>query len=158
MITPSTLIHATAGASFALYVLALLWRLRRPSACANGIWTAAFVMMVIHVGCAFHFAHHWSHRAAYDETAWQTAEVFGLKWGGGVFANYALLVVWAIEVANWWRGRTSRLAQVFLAFMWFNGAVVFGHGLIRWGGVGAFVLLAVGWWRTGKRSDAGRVV
>lgn len=144
MDTATLLIHATAGASFVPYALALAWRLRHGPArlLLNITWTAAFVLMLVHVLLAFHFAHHWSHRSAYEETARQTAEAFGLHWGGGVFANYALLLVWAIEVARWWRGGFSKAAQWFLAFMWFNGAVVFGHGFIRWFGVVAFVALA----------------
>jgi len=150
------LIHATAGASFALYFLALMLRLRRPSRIASVAWTVAFALMLVHVGLAFHFAHHWSHRAAYEETARQTAEVFGVHWGGGVFANYALLVVWAVEVARWWRGRVSRYAQAFLAFMWFNGTVVFGHGPVRWLGAMIFAALAVVWALSGAGARARR--
>lgn len=149
----STLIHTTAGISFVLYAVALLLRLRRPSSAATAIWTAAFVFMVVHVGMAFHWAHHWSHREAFDATARQTAEVFGVHWGGGIFANYALLLVWAVEVVTWWRGRWSGLSQAFLAFMWFNGTVVFGHGFIRWLGVVIFVtLIAALWLRRRKPS------
>ena len=149
------LIHATAGVSFVLYAMALLLRLRRPSSAAALIWTAAFVFMVIHVGLAFHLVHHWSHRDAFDSTARQTAEVFGVHWGGGIFANYALLLVWAVEVFNWWRGRWSGFAQAFLAFMWFNGTVVFGHGFIRWLGAAAFLLLTVVLWLNWKKADHG---
>jgi hypothetical protein len=137
----STLIHATAGVSFALYAIALLLRLRRPSSAATIIWTTAFALMAVHVALAFHWVHHWSHREAFDATARQTAEVFGVHWGGGVFANYALLLAWLVEVINWWRGRWSGLIQAFLAFMWFNGTIVFGHGFIRWLGVVVFLML-----------------
>jgi hypothetical protein len=153
----SQLIYATAGASFVLYAATLLWRVWRGRAGVSGcvMWSAAFALMIVHVAAAFHFAHHWSHQSAYDETARQTAEAFGVNWGGGVFANYALLIVWAVEVVNWWRGRLSTAAQVFLAFMWFNGAVVFGHGWIRWFGVVVFLFLGATQWITRKRGDRG---
>jgi hypothetical protein len=141
------LIQGTAAASFAMYTAALLLRLRRPSTIAALLWTAAYLLMVVHVALAFHFVHHWSHEAAMRDTARQTAEVFGLNWGGGLFANYALLVVWAVDVARWWRGRWSKLTQVFLAFMWFNGVVVFGHGYIRWFGAACFAALLIALWR-----------
>jgi hypothetical protein len=148
----SKLIYATAGASFVLYAAALWFRIRRGRAGTPAcvVWSAAFALMLIHVAAAFHFAHDWSHQAAYDETARQTAEVFGLNWGGGVFANYALLIVWAAEVVNWWRGRLSGAAQAFLAFMWCNGAVVFGHGWIRWFGVVIFLMLGATLWMSRK--------
>src|SRR4051812_10499094 len=101
----SMLIHTTAGVSLVLYAIALLLRLRGTSSAATIIWAAAFMFLVIHVALAFHHVHHWSHRDAFDATARQTAEVFGVGWGGGIFANYALLVVWAVEVLNWWRKR-----------------------------------------------------
>jgi hypothetical protein len=155
MDTSTTLIYATAGASFVLYAAALVWRTwsGRAGIAACIVWSVAFLLMLIHVVAAFHFTHHWSHQSAYDETARQTSEVFGLNWGGGVFANYALLIVWAVELANWWRGRLSKAAQSFLAFMWFNGAVIFGHGWIRWFGVAVFAVLAAALWMKGKRGD-----
>jgi hypothetical protein len=154
MDTGTLAIHTTAGVSFVLYALALAWRLRRITPAGNVIWTAAFALMLLHVLLAFHFAHHWSHRAAYDDTARQTAELFGIRWGGGVFANYALLLVWAVEVVRWWSGGFSRAAQWFMAFMWFNGTVVFGHGLIRWLGVAGFLMLAVMLWVARRKPES----
>jgi hypothetical protein len=144
---PVSLIQGTAGVSFVLYVVALLMRGIVPFRWPAVLWTAAFAVMAVHVCLAFQFVHHWSHRAAAEETARQTAEVFGLHWGAGVFANYALLAVWAVDVARWWRGQWSKATQAFLAFMWFNGVVVFGHGFIRWLGVAAFAVLIVALWR-----------
>lgn len=142
------LIHGTAGASFVLYVLALLLR-SHGSGISRWLWTLAFALMLVHVLLAFHGAHHWSHRAAYEDTARQTAEVFGVSWGSGVYANYVLLLVWAVDVVRWWRGGFSKATQAFLAFMWFNATVVFGHGWIRWVGVLAFAMLLL---QTRRRS------
>ena len=57
-------------------------------------WTIAVVALIAHYIFAFQFYHGWSHDSAYIETARQTAEVFRMNWGGGLFINYALLVLW----------------------------------------------------------------
>lgn len=118
-------------------------------------WTAACFCLLAHVACAFHFHHGWSHAAAYRDTARQTAEVFGLDWGGGLYFNYALAAGWAADVCWWWggglrayRGRPWPLAaawHAFLLFMVFNGAVVFASGFVRWAGLGLCAALALAW-------------
>jgi len=73
--------HATAWAAFFCYVVALTLRLW-----TNGLllrqcrvwWTAGCLLLFVHVACAFHFVHHWSHREAYEATAQQTAALTGL--------------------------------------------------------------------------------
>src|SRR5262249_37153849 len=45
------------------------------------LWTAGCALLWVHVGLAFHFYHHWSHRAALLQTARDTAAVTGLAWG-----------------------------------------------------------------------------
>jgi hypothetical protein len=95
---------------------------------------------MVHVAFAYHFYHHWSQDAAYRETARQTAEVTGLKWGGGLYFNYALMALWLADVAWWWRGLEAYrrrpmvvtvIWQGFLLFMIFNATVVFGVGALR---------------------------
>jgi hypothetical protein len=111
---------------------------------ARWLWTLGCPAFLAHVVCAFHFYHHWSHAAAYEETARRTAEVAGLEWGGGLYFNYAFAAVWAADVAWWWvapRGYARRPRWVdgavygFFAFLAFNATVVFGSGPIRWAGV-----------------------
>jgi hypothetical protein len=120
-------------------------------ALARWLWTAGCALYFAHVACAFQFAHGWSHDAAYRETARRTAALFGLSWGGGLYLNYLFTAVWAGDVVSWWRGLAryaarprwwDRLVQAFLAFMAFNGAVVFAAGPVRW--VGLLVSLALG--------------
>src|SRR5262245_41403779 len=65
----------------------------------RALWTAACVLLWIHVGCAFQFDHQWSHAAAFAHTARQTAQVTGLDWGGGIYFNYLLMFLWAGDVA-----------------------------------------------------------
>jgi hypothetical protein len=108
---------------------------------ARWLWTLGCVLLWIHVGCAFHFQHHWSHAAAYTHTAEQTAKLTGIHWGGGVYFNYLLMLVWAGDALWWWlalRSYDSRPATVnrlvvgFILFMAFNATVVFGSGAPRW--------------------------
>ncbi len=118
-------------------------------------WTAATVALLVHSFCAFHFYHGWSETAAYRETARQTAEVFGLNWGGGLYVNYALILGWVVDVGWWWaRGLNSyrhrpRLLIAawhgFLIFIIFNSTVVFKTGLVRWMGLGVCLSLCLVW-------------
>jgi hypothetical protein len=120
-------------------------------------WTAACAALLAHVACAFHVHHGWSHAAAYGDTARQTAAVFGLGWGGGLYFNYALAAFWAADVCCWWglgldayRRRPRWLGsawQVFLLFIIFNATVVFGGGFVRWAGLGLSLALALVWLR-----------
>src|SRR5262245_656128 len=75
-----------------LYVAALLSR-RFSWRWARGAWTAGCVLYLLHVVAAFHYYHHWSHDAAYESTARQTADVVGVHWGGGLYVNYAFTLV-----------------------------------------------------------------
>ncbi len=115
-------------------------------------WTAGCVTYLLHVACAFHYFHHWSHDEAFMFTAEQTANVTGLDWGGGLYVNYAFTFVWLFDAAWWWAGmdgyRTRPrwiewLVQGFLGFIAFNATVVFAEGFSRWFGIAACVLLAV---------------
>ena len=125
------------------------------AASARLIWTLACVSLLAHVASAFHFYHHWSHDAAYRDTARQTDDMFGITWGGGVYFNYALVFFWILDVAWWWvrgleayRQRPWLLTiawQGFLIFMFFNAAVVFGSGIVRWLGLAICSGLAVIW-------------
>lgn len=108
-------------------------------------WTIGCAALVAHFICAFHFYHAWSHDAAYIDTARQTAEKFAVNWGGGLFINYAVGIVWTADVAWWWfagvssyRYRPWSLTLIwhsFLIFIIFNATVVFEDGLTRWIGL-----------------------
>jgi hypothetical protein len=88
-------------------------------------------------------------------------ETTGVNSGAGLFLNYGFAVVWALHVGWWWLAQEShrvrarlieRLIHGFMAFMWFNATVVFGHGIVRVAGVGATVLLWQVWaWELRKR-------
>ncbi len=133
-----------------LYFLSVAaWLIRRDRA-ARILWTIACGFYLLHVASAFQFYHHWSHAAAYAETARQTAQVFGIDWGGGLYFNYAFTVIWIADAIWWWqaglvayreRRRMNAAVHWFLAFMFFNATVVFASGWTRWTGVAATLVL-----------------
>ena len=129
-------------------------------AAARRAWTAGCAFFLAHVVCAFGFFHGWSHAAAYRETARQTAEMTGFRWGGGLFLNYLFAAAWLADVLWWWLApagfarRPPRLTvawQGFFFFMVFNGTIVFGKGPVRWLGATICAGLAVLWWTTRRR-------
>lgn len=92
-------------------------------------WFASWLLCGIHVGCAFHFEHHWSHPAAIEHTAKITERVLGLKWGGGIYANYLFLIWWGTDAFRQLSNSTpasSRTMHAAAAFMFLNATVVFG--------------------------------
>jgi hypothetical protein len=119
-------------------------------------WTMACAALLVHVACAFHVYHGWSHESAYLDTARQTYDMFGLDWGGGLYINYALMAGWVLDVAWWWlaglgsyRRRPWALTAAwhgFLVFIFFNATVVFKSGAARWVGLGVSLGLCVSWW------------
>lgn len=122
-------------------------------AAARMAWTVACAALLAHVACTFHVYHGWSHAAAYRDTAQQANEVVGLNWGGGIYFNYAVLIVWIIDVLWWWlsgldsywkRPRVLMAAwHAFLIFMIFNSTVVFKNGLTRWAGLAVSICWCV---------------
>ena len=117
-------------------------RLRQPSAgaMARAVWTLGAALTVVHAIAVFHYIHDWSHDAALAHTAQQTAALTGLRWGGGLFVNYAFIALWIGDAALWWRDRASyerrsarardALLAVFL-LMFVNAGVIFAHGPAR---------------------------
>ncbi len=147
----------TVRIALALYVLSLLLRRsacgrRSRLAVARLAWSGGCLAFLLHVVCAFHFYHDWSHAAAYANTARRTADVVGWHWGGGLYANYAFMLVWLADVAWWWRGldgyeerpcAVQWCVRGFLACMALNAAVVFAEGITRWTSLGVCFLLLV---------------
>ena len=135
-----------------LYVLAVAaWLTRRYP---RPFWTTGCLFYLAHVVAAFSLHHHWSHDSAYRETARRTAEMFGVESGAGVYFNYLLTIVWAGDVSWMWldaagyhaRPRWITVAvQTFMAFMFFNGTVVFASGWIRWAGALATLSIVILW-------------
>lgn len=118
-------------------------------------WTIGCAALIAHFICAFQFYHSWSHESAYVETARQTAEVFAINWGGGLFINYAVALVWTVDVVWWWLGGLSSYRRrpwwltltwhAFLIFIIFNATVVFKNGPARWFGLVICLTLCLSW-------------
>ena len=116
-------------------------------------------VFLCHVAASFHFYHDWSHAAAYEHTAEQTAALTGIRWGGGLWLNYLFTLAWIGDVIWWWCRPTSYFARPvaldvllhgFMAFLAFNSTVVFETGAVRW--VGAAVTLGlIGMWIAGRK-------
>lgn len=143
--------------SLLAYFAALLCRLTGDAVAtcrftARLLWTAGCLCLLIHVACAFHFYHDWSHGRAFARTAADTKQQIGWSIGAGVYFNYIMIAVWSVDVAWWWIGPASyagrpaivsALLQGYLFFIAFNGAVVFETGSLRWIGTAATVILGI---------------
>jgi len=73
---------------------------------ARAIWTAGCGLFVVHVACAFHFYHHWSHQAAWQKTADETRLLIGVAFGDGIYFSYLFLVLWVADVVWLWSFRS----------------------------------------------------
>jgi len=119
---------------------------------ALAVWIVGLVAYLGHVLAAFEFHYRWSHQVALAETARQTADLTGFDSGAGLWLNYLVGAIWACDAARWAvtgrpRGAFHRTWHTFLAFMIFNGTVVFGQGPVRWFGLAVFTCLAALWLR-----------
>ena len=143
------------------YALGAAMLLLAQPARARWAWTFGCAFFLAHVAFAFHFFHGWSHAAAVRETARQTAELTGVRWGGGIFLNYLFAAAWLGDVLWWWLApenfarRSPRITAVwqgFFFFMVFNGTIVFGKGPVRWLGAVICAGLAARWWKVRRRA------
>jgi hypothetical protein len=109
-------------------------------------WTLGWLTFLIHVGLAFHHAFGWSHEAALAHTRTRSGMA------EGIYVSYAFTLAWGVDVAWWWLAPITfarrspwwdRILHGFLAFIIFNGTVVYETGVIRWVGAAAFALLTV---------------
>lgn len=116
------------------------------------LWAAGCAAYGLHLAAAFAGPYRWSHAVAWAETARRTRELTGVDAGAGLWLNYLFGLVWLGDLAGWrirgaplpggrWRPAALGL-HGFLAFMIFQGTVVFGAGPSRWFGVGVFAYLA----------------
>ncbi len=110
------------------------------------LWSAGLLFYLGHVFSAFRWTHAFSHESAAAETARRTEEVFGAASAVGLWLNYLFTAVWSFDAVWWWTNESNYrrrprfmtfLTHAFLAFMFFNGAVVFAEGFSRWVGIAA---------------------
>jgi len=125
---------------------------------ASWTWWAYAIgalLLVVHIVIAMDVAHNWSHQSSIAATARQTSAVYGLDWGGGVYANYAFVAVWLFEVWRWRRNSTPGAPHVprartivwtiriFYLVMILNAAIIFAAGWRR--AAGAAIVLWLLW-------------
>jgi hypothetical protein len=113
---------------------------------AGWSWALGAAMFLVHFLVAYHFAHHWQHANAFRHVT-ETA-----GFGPGIYVSYLFTAVWLAD-AIWWSLWPARYAvrprwvgwgvQGFIAFITFNGTVVYVPGWIRWMAAGVFVVLGV---------------
>jgi hypothetical protein len=118
------------------------------------LWTnlAGITLCAIHIVITMGSVHDWSHAAALEATAHQTASVYGLQWGGGVYFNYLFVAAWAFD--TWRHSRANRrdaapwlrtLLRVFFLIVIVNAAVVFARPHTRILGAGLVAALLYAW-------------
>jgi hypothetical protein len=118
---------------------------RAPATWARPAFSLGLVLAIVHTLLAFDVVHNWIHDDAVRSTAMQTAAVFGVSVGWGVYVNYVFFVVWLLDAWTWrtaWQ-RPLTLTWMLRAFYWVmlvNGAVIFAAGPRRLLGI-----LIVGW-------------
>ena len=151
-------LYASIWASIVAWTAAECLRLSRADAArmntARVLWAAGAALAAVHVALAFHLRHAWSHASAVAETARQTEQLVGFRFGGGVWINYAFLAAWTAD-ALWWELSPASFARrppaldaavrLFLLFIVVNGAIVFAHGPVRVLGASSLAALAVAW-------------
>jgi hypothetical protein len=122
---------------------------------------AGLLLAACHFLLAFHARHDWSHALAMEATARQTAAVYGVRWGGGVYVNYLFLGVWTFDLWRWRPGappatrRSTPAMWVRRAFYFviiLNAAVVFAAGWRRGLGMLLVTWLLVVWWTDRPRA------
>jgi hypothetical protein len=126
---------------------------------AGRLHLAGAVLALAHVVIAMGAVHGWRHDLAVRATAAQTARVFGLDWGGGVWANYLFVGLWFWYAWRLSRDRTPGHAWVwwfrgFVLVMLANGAIVFAAASRRAAGTVIVATLVWSWWRQARRSQS----
>ncbi len=120
----------------------------------RAIWTGACLLFLAHIAAGMHYYHDWSNAAAYADTAQQTYEKLGVRFGGGIYVNHLMAVLWVADVAWWWMAphsysvRSPRWEQLlvgFFLFIAFNGLIVFKDGPLRIAGLIGFAVLGLVW-------------
>lgn len=116
------------------------------------VWAIGALFAWGHSVGALVYFHHGSQREAMAAIARETQEILGFPFGFGLYVNYLFLVVWGLDAAlalyapRWHRGFGQRYHQFvlgFLAFIFFNGTVVFKGGWVRTLGLVGFSLILV---------------
>jgi hypothetical protein len=132
---------------------------------ARQVNTWGCLFFCLHVLCAFAFFHNWSHASAFEVTAKRTDEMLGIRFGEGIYFSYVFLILWILESLWHWLSVLSYAQRprfitwsiwLYLAFIAFNGAVIFEAGITRWLGVPVslyLVFVALSNWQYLKQTE-----
>lgn len=152
--------RGTAWLVVAVYALTLVLKIRRvESRYIKAIWAFGAAALFVHILWTMLVVHHGSLREAYEHTADQTERVIGVRIGWGVYINFAMLLIWAVDavaglaISHWdqVRRKFSPWLHAVFVFLFFNATVVFGTPFARWMGLGSIALL-LGVWVTRPRA------
>ncbi len=121
------------------------WRSFRPwLRQVRWLWSLCVMTYILHGALAFHYYHPRSHAEAYERTELISG------FGPGIYLSYLFSLVWTADAVFWWIApeRYARrsplltgLLHSFLAFIVYNGAVIFAHGLTCWIAQAGFCVL-----------------
>ena len=119
----------------------------------NTLWCTGCLLLWMHVIAATLLVHEGQWSAAWEHTAQETEAAVGVRTGVGVWFNLLTLIVWSVDCVRRVSLRRTpdrpatlaeRLGDGYLAFMWFQAAVVFPHGAIRFiAGAATLVLIVI---------------
>ena len=134
-------IYATIWLSMVLFAAGESGRSLAPRGQAPPKWawwtfTIGLILAIVHTILSFAIVHDWSHSDAVNVTARQTAAIYGVAFGGGVYVNYLFLATWLGD-ALWWRrsgpaqGPILWLIRAFYLVIIGNAAIVFASGWRR---------------------------
>lgn len=122
-------------------------------------WRCGCLMLWVHILATWQLIHGGRWSAAWQQTADETAAVVGIRTGVGIWFNLLTLALWTGDCLLSLAGRRGidstsgpghRWLEGYLAFMWFQAAVVFPRGPVRLAGSIAFLILLGVWWH-GRR-------
>ncbi|MDE0866326.1 MAG: hypothetical protein OSA98_21305 [Rubripirellula sp.] len=125
-----------------------------PSRLDCWLWGFAFGLFAVHICLSFHWVHNWRHTDAWLQTATETEAVVGIRRGDGIWANYAMIAIWAFDLvrlcsATRQHRPTSHAVDwsigLFFGFMFFNATVVFGPSFYQYLFVPAMMMAAYCW-------------
>jgi hypothetical protein len=151
----SVALYATIWVALALFVAGEAGKIRRPA--PPWAWLASLtgaLLCEVHIVIAIGHHHHWSQASAIDETARQTASVYGVAWGGGVYVNYLFVAVWFAYLWRWWTPPSGGVAprpaivwglRAFFFMIIFNATVVFAVTRMRAVGIVLSLALVLIW-------------
>ena len=167
----AVVIWSIRGALLCMFVFLWLRISYRPTLLKSGMsleyarycWFTGSLLSTIHAVASMAYHHQFKHQLAFEDTAYQTQQVIGIAVGIGIYFNYAFVIIWlfdALWLIRFTQSYTLRnrrfdwLVYGYLAFIAFNGAIVFETGLTRWFALLAFTFLAITYVRNTRSEKA----